>query len=337
MVGRITGILPYKDKLGESMKEIVKGLLLRILIVIGIGVMAFGKCLASEIDLPDGGTLQAQDTIPLKEFKAIAYIICDSEGNRWGIENVLIIYKDDKDVITIDEGYASISNICALMTPEYAGYAEVPKYRPNGARKPYSYEKKSDTCYIGDINGDSIDEIIINIFTGGANCCFTTRVYAVKDSLEELLNFNMIAQACDFIDIDSDSILEVLTWDNSWTGWRSDYTSWKAYIPPLILRWDKRRYRVANLKFADYLVKLNKLDSYVIPPKDSSGFEQECSEYALWSFIINNYYAGRADLADSLFNACWRAQDTMKLKIYQEFQQRLRQSEYWPQVLESKW
>jgi hypothetical protein len=310
---------------------------LAMMIILWAGLLFTQVCVAGEIDLPEGGTLQAQDTILLKDFTAVYYIKCDSEGHRWSIGNVLIIYKNNQEVMTIDEGGASIANICELLTPASAGYVEVPEYDEDGALTSYTYVKKSDTCYYRDINNDSIDEIIIDIFTGGANCCFTTRVYALKDSLEELLNFDAIAHGSSLVDIENDSIPEFITWDNEWTGWRSDYTSWKAYLPQIIWRWNGYKYRVANFRFADYLIKLLDLDSYKIPSNDSTRKPEDFYEENLWGFMINNYYAGRADLADSIFNACWPAQDTMKLKLYEQFQQRLRWSEYWPQVLESKW
>jgi hypothetical protein len=289
-------------------------------LVVTIIVLFTNISIAGEIDLPEGGTLQAQDTIPLKDFTAVYYIKCDSDGHRWGLGNVIIIYKNKQEVLTIDEGGAGISNICAIMTPESAGYV-----------------KKSDTCYFGDINGDKIDEIVIESYSGGAHCCFNTWIFAIKDSLEPLLKIDMCEFGDRIVDLNNDSIPEILTWDNAWASWRTANTQYTAYIPLVIWSWDKDRYRVANIKFADYLISSNNLDSYKTSSQGSSKQQEDFYEESLWGPLINNYYAGRADLADSLFNACWPAQDTMKLKIYQQFQQRLRWSKYWPQVLESKW
>lgn len=311
-------------------------LVAKLILIIATIMMATTACFAGKIYIPEGWKLLAQDTIPLKDFTAVYYII-DSAGYRWNPGNVLIIYKNNQEVMAIDEGWAGLKNICTILGPKSTERARINDYDDDGGITTAHYAINTNMCYIGDINGDSIDEIIIDIFTGGANCCFTTRVYAVKDSLEELLNFDMIAQDCGFIDIDNDSIPEVFTWDNNWTGWRSDYTSWKAYLPQIIWRWDGHKYRVANFKFADYLIKQNNLDSYKISTKDSLQKSQEFYGEGIWGPMINNYYAGRADLADSMFNAGWPDQDTMKLKIYEQFQQQLRWSEYWPQVLESKW
>jgi hypothetical protein len=295
------------------MKENVKGFWLRILIAVWIGVIAFDDCFAGKIYLREDEKLVAQDTIPLGKYTAVEYFKCNREGNNTSIGNVMIIYKGEREVLSIDEGGTGLVNICGFYTAE------------------------KDTCYFGDINDDSIDEIIIDIFTGGANCCFTTRVYALKDSLEEILNFDAVAHGSSLVDIENDSIPEFITWDNRWAGWQSDNASWKAYLPRIVWRWDGHKYRVANYKFSEYLIKLLNSDASILFPKVPFVVPEDCDKYNIWDIMINNYYAGRADLADSMFNACWPAQDTMKLKIYEQFQHRLRVSNYWPQVLESKW
>jgi hypothetical protein len=282
-------------------------------VLTGLFAIASNTSMAGKINLGEDEKLVAQDTFPLGEYRAVEYFKCNNEGYNTSMGNVMIIYKGDKEVLSIDEGGTGFVNICGQYTAE------------------------KDTCYFSDINRDSVDETIVDIFTGGANCCFTMRVYALKDSLEELLNLDAVVHGSDLVDIDNDSIPEFVTWDNRWAFWQSENTSWKAYLPRIVWRWDGHKYKIANFRFSDYLIKLFNLDSYKTPSKDSSRIMDICGEIDMWDFMINNYYAGRADLADSIFNACWPSQDTMKLKIFEEFQHRLRSSEYWPQVLESKW
>ena len=312
------------------------------IIIVLMSVIFLNSLLKAESELDDEEILVVKDTIPLNNYKAIRYYKYRKFNRDVFLGVVYSIYQGNKEVAQIYDARLELSSICALMRPVSAGHNQTPDSNLIGKIVSERDTTKPHSCYFGDINGDNIDEIVLEGYSMGAHCCSSTWIYGLGDSLKLLLYIDACEFDDAFIDLNNDSIPEILTWDNQWTSWRDENARYQytIFLPPVIWSWDKNRYRVANIKFADYLIKHYNLDrnrGIYTNPENSPFPPFSCDEYDLWDFVIKNYYAGRADLADSLFNACWPAQDTMKLIIYQQFQHRLRVSKYWPQVLESKW
>jgi len=65
-----------------------------------------------------------------------------------------------------------------------------------------------------DITGDGHPDVVINVFTGGAHCCFSTIVYDLGPTLTKVLETPL--SNCDghFQDLDGDGILEFITCDD---------------------------------------------------------------------------------------------------------------------------
>jgi hypothetical protein len=65
-----------------------------------------------------------------------------------------------------------------------------------------------------DITGDGTPELIIETYSGGAHCCFSTLVYSLGERAEKLLETQASNCGGDFRDLDGDGVLEFVTCDD---------------------------------------------------------------------------------------------------------------------------
>ena len=121
-------------------------------------------------------------------------------------------------------------------------------------------------------------------------------------------------------DLDNDSIPEFMYYDNIFAHWKDCY---KCYLPPLIWRWDGEKYRLANYHYSDYILRDYDLSNL---PCDQS-----------WETLIMLYYAGKDEIADSLFEVCWPLKSSEKEAEYKAFKRQLGYGQFWTQLQESDW
>ncbi len=184
-----------------------------------------------------------------------------------------------------------------------------------------SYDpQSSESCFLRDINADGFDEVLVAYFTGGANCCFGANLYSIDGSLKLIFRIEPNLREFELIDLENDQIPEFIFVDETFAHWKDTY---KVYLPRLIWRWDGEKYRLANFKFSDHILQDFDLTNLK-------------SEY-FWSKIITLYYAGKFELADSLFNAWGSPIFSDKGTEYKLFKEQFEYGEYWQELLESDW
>jgi hypothetical protein len=228
----------------------------------------------------------------------------------------MYVYKNGHLMVDVDECGVEFVDICGILT------------------------NHKDTCLVGDINRDSIDEIVLYTWTGGGSCCDGAQVYALEDSIK--LIFKMPSgKAMLFIkDINGDSVPELITHDQNWLFWEDEADGGKyayyAFQPQLIWQWDGRKYRLSNYKYKDYLMK--EFTGYSgASVDDSIRISYNCESISTWYFMIYGYYLGIGDLADSAFYKCWPGDDSTKQAKYNVFKEKLISGPYWKELQESNW
>ncbi len=237
----------------------------------------------------------AADTVELGAYYAILFDHYD-HGHKSYLNNEIGIFKGQDELITIDEGGAS--------------FADLRGFDSTRCKNPYF-------C---DINADGKREFLISYYTGGANCCFGAYLYSVGDTLE--LQFHIEPNLRDYslIDLDKDRIPEFVYFDNLFAHWQDCY---RCYLPLLIWRWDGEKYRLANYRYSDYILK------------DYDLAHLPCGED--WGTVITLYYAGKSEIADSLFNACWPLDELARTSELEAFKKYFGYNKFLKELQESFW
>ena len=201
--------------------------------------------------------------------------------------------------------------------------------------------------YTRDIDGDGLSEFILNCNGGGQQCCSYIYVYSLRDKPVKRDSVYCETPFVRLIDLDGDEIPEIFCGDNWFKGWKA-HPSESAGIR-LIWKWDGKRYRLANFKFADYLLNImqDRWERwyYEIPPPDTleelrydpDSEEPDFPPVQLWSKMLMFIYAGQPDKADSLLDDYWPEEIPGKDEFYRDFKWYLERSGHWQQLLESDW
>lgn len=284
--------------------------------------------LAAEADFrPDTASIYPEylqvpsDSLFFDGYKAVTYNYEDSSGHLMSVVNVLRIFRDQRELIAVYDEFSGMYNFCEFL----------------------SYIK--DNCYLQDINKDGLKELIVIYATGGASCCEGAGyLYSMSDSAMLLLQMKPTLASFEIADLEHDSIPEIITYDDTFTSFM-EYP-YRSFLQQLIWRWDGKKYRLANRKFADYI--LNQLGPNQIPPLDvlnshtwlwvtaSKSVEAPTDEF--WNMVFSYYFAGKPVQADSLFNTYWPPGVQGKDDYYKELKRRTSSSDpLWRDIMESHW
>jgi hypothetical protein len=241
---------------------------------------------------------------------------------------LLKIKSGEKDLIVGDNCDAEIYNYC------------------------YDRQDTSKHCFLLDINKDGKKEIMIDEFTGGAHCCHIIAIYGLDSAATKIFDYDGEHSHLYVSDIDNDSLYELVSTDCSFAYWQTCYA--ESPRPGLIWRWDNGKYRLANYYYSDYLLKEHKGENGIRELAYLQGTintaKNNIKEYkynwnytefppaALWGVMLDYIYAGKSDVADSIFNALWPIEISGKEKFYRDFRGVLEHGPYWKVLQESgKW
>lgn len=198
--------------------------------------------------------------------------------------------------------------------------------------------------YTRDIDSDGISEFILNCNGGGQQCCSYIYVYGLRDKPVKKDSVYCETPLVQLIDLDGDDIPEIYCGDNWFKGWKAHPV--KSAGLRLIWKWDGKKYRLANFKFADYLLDkgLKWWDDEIPTPEileglhyDPDSIEPDFPPVQLWGRMLVYIYTGEPDKADSLFDDYWPEEIPGKAEFYRDFRWQLERSDHWQQLLESDW
>ena len=113
-----------------------------------------------------------------------------------------------------------------------------------------------------DINKDGIPDIIVETYSGGAHCCFTTQVYSLGEEPILILKTPESNVIGEFEDIDDDGIYEFITADDTFAYIYCPFVS--SPFVKVIMAYDaqERRYLPASPKFSEEYAQNIKDDTY---------------------------------------------------------------------------
>jgi hypothetical protein len=171
------------------------------------------------------------------------------------------------------------------------------------------------------------------------------RLYTISDSAIFLDSVQAENSTAFLKDLDRDSIPEFIANDLHFLWWKT----WKTESPrPLLVwKWDGNRFKLANYRFRDFIIEfhsrwvnfseLPKIDSSMTSGYDRNDEIPVFPPPELAIVMLAYIYAGRPQMADSIFDSYW--QDTIPGKdaYYRDFHQQLDSNPIWPELQQSNW
>ena len=103
-----------------------------------------------------------------------------------------------------------------------------------------------------DLDSNGTPEVVVQTFTGGAHCCQAYTTYTWQDEQFKPTYFGYLdGGGGEFIDLNSDGLMEFVTLDNAFFYSFSSYAG--SYPPSVILTYDNGEYRDTTTQFTNYL------------------------------------------------------------------------------------
>ncbi|PSR17727.1 hypothetical protein C8255_11125 [filamentous cyanobacterium CCP3] len=103
-----------------------------------------------------------------------------------------------------------------------------------------------------DLDSNGTPEVVVQTFTGGAHCCLAYTTYTWQDEQFNPVYFGYLdGGGGEFIDLNSDGLMEFVTLDNAFFYSFSSYAG--SYPPSVILTYDNGEYRDTTAEFTNYL------------------------------------------------------------------------------------
>ncbi|HBC45978.1 MAG TPA: hypothetical protein DEO84_08025 [candidate division Zixibacteria bacterium] len=293
------------------MKEIFISSILFIFSAISV----FGQ--ADTINVISDSIRTPVSTVYFAGYKAVNVSVGAKGEDNWH-ENEWEVYLCDRKLLTSFMWYPG---------PVFYDF----NYNPNGGNQPR---------YIQDINNDGKGEIIFEVYSGGNNGWVSTFIYSMDTTATLIGDFKGIDTGLNmlrFNDIDDDSIPELIFNDMNYDCWPEGCAG--APAPLLIWKWTGKQYRLANLKFSQYLSNSmgwkdkikSRLEDYILRP-GYSPFPPVIAE-----IMLEYIYAGEYAAADSAFYALWPNNLGDKEKYHKEIWDYAKGSYFWPELQKSNW
>ena len=161
------------------------------------------------------------------------------------------------------------------------------------------------TLVDADINNDGFPDVIVESYSGGAHCCFSTQVYSLLDEEAALIlqspESNMSGQ---FQDIDKDSTYEFITTDNTFAYQYCPFVS--SPFVKVIMTYDSEKehyipsspnfpeeYEVDILRDTENAERVAKAQTY------ENGEWDETSKCSILPIVLDYIYLGDLEMARS--------------------------------------
>jgi len=187
--------------------------------------------------------------------------------------------------------------------------------------------KGKDTYSGKDVNGNSIPDLIVTQWTGGAHCCHYLTVFELGHEFRKLITVSGGSSGFGISDLDGDRIPEIEFWD-----WPIDY-SFTSFADSAqgktILKFEKNNYRVAKklmITSVPTAKEINKIQSEI-----KNAFKKEKSNfpYKFLNAMMELSYSGHLDLAFKIADETWPNEKPGLSEFKIKFKDLLSDSPYW--------
>lgn len=172
---------------------------------------------------------------------------------------------------------------------DYDGIATISRGDQLLARVDHAFDLSAETGE--DLTGEGHPDVVVQAFTGGAHCCFSTVVYDLGETARKVLETPL--SNCDgiFEDLDDDGVFEYITCDDLFAYAYCPY----AFSPAVrvVLRYDgEKGYVPASPEYASLYEQDIALDTELTGRDDTAGWDgtKKC---AVLPLVLDYLYTAR--------------------------------------------
>lgn len=178
-----------------------------------------------------------------------------------------------------------------------------------------------------DLNGNSIPDLIITQWTGGAHCCNYLKIFELGNNFRKLIEVSGGSSGFGVVDLDGDNFPEVEFWDwpidYSFTGF-SDSAQGRT-----ILKFEKGKYQVSRklmIARAPSVKRIIKIQNEI---KNAFMRENQNIPYEFLNTMMELSYSGHMDLAFKIADKTWPNEKNGLTEFKIKFKNLLNASPYW--------
>lgn len=223
---------------------------------------------------------------------------------------------------------------------------------PDDIKEAYSAQAKKAISLVKttlDKTGDGISDIMINHFSGGAHCCFSTHFINLGEAVEIVeIAYTANAELTAFGKNPKGGLL-FETFENGFTYWLTSFA--QSPLPRVVLEFRNGKLRPNfNLmkKPAPALNTLKRMAQVARSELSLATYRGEENENSVlykenvfpktvfWGTMLDLIYTGNEDLAWQFLDLVWDIRKQGKELFIRDFKKQLAGSEYWQMIEEDK-
>ena len=180
-----------------------------------------------------------------------------------------------------------------------------------------------------DLTGDGLTDLVLNEFSGGAHCCWTTYIFSLDDSLRPIATIEGMDSDVVFEDVDLDGKYELRLRDATYRYWPRSFA--ESPKPEMILTYRAGRYVISELMRT--------------PPPDTEALAAQADQIRrdsswrqigpppeYWITAIDLIYSGHERAAWEFAQAAWPPELPGYDEFAEELQGMLERSPYWSEI-----
>jgi hypothetical protein len=201
--------------------------------------------------------------------------------------------------------------------------------REDGADYSISLDKKdSDLPEPGkDITGDGLPDLIVEVYSGGAHCCFEYLIVSLGEEVKKVDTIYGGNSSFEFKDLNGDGIYEAIGNDDTFAYWEAPYA--ESPMPSVILKFDGRKYAISDL-----MKRPAPSNEQLVARLEQLSRDQGESRWGIppstWGYMLELIYSGNGDLAWKFCDMMWAKRGKgNKEDFLSEFRKKLAESPYW--------
>jgi len=182
-----------------------------------------------------------------------------------------------------------------------------------------------------DLTGKGIPDLLIAEWTGGAHCCYNFYLFEIGRKFREVTEIEAQHGGLSYFkDLDGDGKLEFVGNDFTFAYVYTDFADSPA--PRIILRFQSDRYVLAADLMRKPAPSVADVESKIREIRGADSWQQNAPPLELWAWMIQLIYTGQAKLAWNVYDRAWPETVPGKEDSLVDFQSKLSQSPYWPQI-----
>ena len=188
-----------------------------------------------------------------------------------------------------------------------------------------------------DITGNGKPNLVVYEWTGGAHCCFVARIFELGSWVKMLAEIDGRHSTPAFVDLDGDSLPEVILYDWTFEYWPGSFATSPA--PKVVLHWGNGQY-VPDAKLMeipapsteDLIQEAESIrndDAWNDRVFNSGKYSRWFIPQQLFQTALDLMYGGHEELGRKFIGMAWSTKYPLDNELLTELDELLSESPYW--------